>query len=299
MKSEKVKPLLNAQLLKIVRVLWLLVALCLGGCNRGDAIGGSASTNLSVVVWPSLPPSPNSYRHQEHLQKLLQAANSLIATNPTIFSQAQAQGKLAENSPLRPLLGIPADEPAYLTWSQTKEQRRVSVRSSESDQRFGQIQINLKTGLIDSAHDVEALFAISEMERQLRRTIGTREEALRLFRGGLPESPSPEQEEATRALAAALFLPKDTKCYVEMSAPGGSNRGHGYLTVSLLSPSNTLDHVARVNYPTRDTVFSAIGLSRPSYRFGGLSFSGAWTNFNTAGFLIDSQGFPYPRLAAP
>jgi hypothetical protein len=297
---KKVEPLMKSQLLEIVRVVpWLLVALCLGGCSRDGGTGGSAPTNLTIVAWPSLPPTPNLYRHQEHLQKLLLAANALIATNPAIFSQSQAHGKLAQNSPLRLMLGIPAGEPAYLTWWQTMAQRCVIVRSSKTEQRFGQIKVNLQTGLIDSAHDVEALFPISEMERQLRRTVGTREEALRLFRGGLPDSPSLEQEQATRALAAALFLPRDRKYYIRMSAPGGSNRGQGYLTIDVLSSSNTLDYVARVGYPTSDNVFSAFGLSRPSYSFGGLSLSAAWTNLNTAGFLIDSDGLPYPRAAAP
>jgi hypothetical protein len=157
------------------------------------------------------------------------------------------------------------------------------------------MKINLKTGLVDSAHDVKALFAMSQMETQLRRTVPTREEALRLFRGGLPKSPSPEQAQAAQALAAALFLPTNTNYHVRMSAPGGSNRGIGLLSIHLLSPTNTFEPVARVIYPIQNTLFSAFGLSRPAYRFGGLSLSPAWTNLNTAGFLLDSAGFPYPK----
>lgn len=266
---------------------------------REGGAGGSTSTNLSIVVWSSLPPTTNSYRHIEHLQELLKEANALMATNPAVFSQFGARGRLADNSPLRGLLGIPVGESAYVTGWQSIAQRCVIISSSKTEQRFGRIKVNLGTGLIDSAYDVEALFVISEMERRLRQTVGTREEALRLFRGGLPDSPSPEQERATRALAAALFLPKDTKCYVQMSAPGGSNGGQGYLRVDVVSSSNPFEHVARVTYPIRHSLFSAFGLLRPSYRFGGLTLSPAWTNLNTAGFLIDSEGFPYPRQKGP
>ena len=101
---------------------------------------------------------------------------------------------------------------------------------------------------------MKALLVISEMERRLRQIVGTREEALRLFRGGLPNSPSPEQEQAAQAVASALFLPRDRKYSVRMSAPGGSNRGRGYLTVDVLSSSHSVDHVARAGYATRDNV---------------------------------------------
>lgn len=272
-----------------------LIGLWLTGCGQKSGTGGSSSTNLSVVVWPAFPPTTNSYRHSEHLQQLQKKANALIATNSAIFSQSQARGNLAGNSPLRLLLSIPSNEPATVSWSQTIDHRFITVRSSTSQQRLGRIKLNLKTGLIESAHDAEALFVISEIERRLRQIVGTREEALRLFRGGLPESPSSEQEQAAKALAAALFLPNDTKLFVRMSAPGGSNRGHGYLTIDVLSSTNSLDHIARVGYPTDDNLFSAFGLSRPGYRFGGLSLSPAWTNLNTQSFQIDSDGYPYPK----
>jgi hypothetical protein len=273
----------------------LLIALCFIGCGHNSGSGGSGSTNLSVVVWTSFPATTNSYRHGEHLQQLQQKANALIATNPAIFSQSQARGNLAANSPLRSLQSIPSNESATVSWSQTIDHRFITIRSSTSQQRLGRIKLNLKTGLVESAHDVEALFVISEMERRLRQVVGTREEALRLFRGGLPESPSSEQEQAAKALAAALFLPNDTKLYVRMSAPGGSNRGQGYLTIDVLSSTNSLDHIARVGYPTDNNLFSAFGLSRPGYRFGGLSLSPTWTNLNTQSFQIDSDGYPYPK----
>jgi hypothetical protein len=273
----------------------LFIGLCFVGCGQKGGGGGSASTNLSVVVWPSFPPTTNSYRHVEHLQQLQRKANALIATNSALFSQLQARGNLAGDSPLRSLLSIPSNEPATISCSQTIDHRFITVRSSTSQQRFGRLKLNLKTGLIESAYDVQALFVISEMERRLRQVVGTREEALRLFRGGLPELPSSEQEQAARVLTAALLLPSNMKLYVQMSAPGGSNRGQGYLTISALSLINSLDCIARVVYPTDDNLFSAFGLSRPGYRFGGLSLSPAWTNLNTQGFQIDSAGYPYPK----
>jgi hypothetical protein len=200
----------------------LLIGLLLTGCGRKGGSGGSASTNLSVVVWSSFPPTTNSYRHSEHLQQLQHRANALIATNSAIFNQPQARGKLAGNSPLRSLLSIPSNEPATISWSQTVDHRFITVRSSTSQQRLGRIKLNLKTGLIES-------------------------------------------------------------------------RGQGYLTIDVLSFTNSLDHIARVGYPSDDNLFSAFGLSSPGYRFGGLSLSPAWTNLNTQGFQIDSDGYPYPK----
>jgi hypothetical protein len=98
--------------------------------------------------------------------------NTLIATNSAIFSQSQARGKLAEDSPMRSLLGIPRGEEAYLTCWQSMDQRCVIVRSSKTEQRFGQVKVNLRTGRIDSAHDVSALFMQSEIERRLRQIAG-------------------------------------------------------------------------------------------------------------------------------
>lgn len=111
-----------------------------------------------------------------------------------------------------------------------------------------------------------------------------------------PDQPDDaNQLQATKALAAALFLPQDTKLHVRMSAPGGSNRGVGRLTIDTLSSSNSLDQVAQVGYPIDFNLFSAFGLSRPAYRFGGVSLSAAWTNLNTQGFQLDSERYPYPR----
>jgi len=272
---------------------FLVIGLTIAGCGRKGGSGGSAATNLSVTVWPSFPPT--AYRHIEHLQQLQTNANILIATNPAILSQWQARGNLAENSPLRVLLNIPTKEPATVSWSVTIDHRFITVQSAKSQQRLGRIKFNHKTGLVESAHDVEALFVVSEIERRLRQIVGTRAEALRLFHGGLPKSPSQEQQQATKALAAALFLPQDTKLYVRMNAPGGSNRGQGYLTIDALSSSNSLDRVAQVGYPIDFNLFSAFGLSRPVFRFAGVSLSSAWTNLNTQGFQLDSERYPYPQ----
>jgi hypothetical protein len=260
-------------------VMWFAIGLSLPGCGRMGGSGGSASTNLSIVVWSPFTPATNSYRHIEHLEQLQRAANAIIATNPAIVGQAQARGKLAKDSPLRALLAIPVGEEAYLTWWQSMDERCVIVRSLKTEQRFGQIKINLKTGRIDSAHDVAALFVMSEIERRLRQIVGTREEALRLFRG---DSSSPERESATKALAAALFLPPDMKLDVHMSAPGGSNGGHGHLSISTVS-SNSRERLAYVGYP------------RPTFRFGGLRLEPNWTNLNTQSFFLDAEGLPYPK----
>ena len=269
----------------------LAIGLGLTSCGLKGGNSGSASTNLSIVVWSPFTLTTNSYRHAEHLQQLQQAANIIIATNASVFGQAQARGKLSANSPLRGLLGIPSSEEANLTWWQTMDQRCVIVRSSKTEQRFGQIKVNLRTGGVDSAYDVKALFVISEMERRLRQIVGSREEALRLFRG---ESASPERERATKAVAEALLLPPDTKLDVRMSAPGGSNRGYGHLRVATVS-SNSWQDLAYVGYPPNYGLLSAFGLSRPTYRFGGLRLSPAWTNLNSQGFLLDAESLPFPK----
>jgi len=277
-------------------ILWSLATLSIIGCGRKNGPGGgaSASTNLSVVAWSPFLPAPNSYRHLQHLGQLNQKANALIATNNSIFGQSSA-GKLGTDSPFRQLLGIPLDLPAYVTWWQTMDQRCIIIRSAKTEQWLGQIKINLKTGLVDSAHDVEALFVLSEIERRVREIVGTREEALRLFGGAARESPSPEQLRAGKALAEALFLPPDAKLLIDMSAPGGSNGGRGHLIVDAILPNGRTDWVASVGYPSVDNVLSVFGVGHPSYRFGGLALAPTWTNLNTQGFLLDSDGTPYPK----
>jgi len=168
------------------------------GCNNSNSISSqNVGTNLSVIVWSSFPPKTNSYRHLEHLTNLLQQVSALVATNQELFSQSQSRGQLTDNSPLRKLLGIPADEPAQIRWVQSMDDRWITIRSSKSDQRFGWIKMNLHTGAIEAAYDVESLFTISEIEHRLRQTVGTREEALRLFGGRQSETLSPEQQQAT------------------------------------------------------------------------------------------------------
>ena len=272
-----------------VLIVW---ACC--GCGPREKAGQAGATNLSVVVWPSISQKTNSYRHAEHLQKLLPLANALIAINPSIFSQSEALGQLANDSPLRALLGVPREEPAYMTWGQTSTAWSIYVHSSVSEQRFGKIVVNLGTGRVDSVYDVEALFVISEMERRLRQVVGTREEALRLFRGGLHEPLSNEQKDAVHAIKSALFLPEDVNCHIQMSAPGGSNRGQGYLHVSVYS-QNSSEIIARVSYPRRDGILSAFGLGRADFPFGGLWLAKGWTNWNTERLLLDSNNFPYPN----
>jgi len=279
------------------RILWLLAILSITGCERksGPNGGASLSTNLSVVVWSPFLPTPNSYRHLQHLGQLNQEANALIATNNSIFGQSSA-GKLGTDSPFRQLLGIPLDRPANVTWWQTMDQRCIMIRSAKTEQWLGQIKINLKTGLVDSTHDVEALFVLSEIERKLREVVGTREEALRLFGGASRDSRSPEQLRAGKALAEALFLPPDAKLLIDMMAPGGSNGGRGYLIVEVILPSGQTEQVASVGYPSVENILSMFGVSHPTYRFGGLALAPAWTNLNTQGFLLDSDGIPYPKM---
>lgn len=272
----------------------LLFAFLLAGCNRsGSGSSNSSATNRSIVAWSSFPPLPNSYRHLEHLTNLLQQVNMLVSTNASALGQHS--GKLATDSPLRVLLGIPQNEEADVSWSATIDHHFVTVRSPKTRQRFGRIEISIKTGLVESCHDVEALYAKSEMERRLRQVVGTREEALRLFRGGLPRNPSTEQQLATRAIAEALLLPADANLDIQMSAPGGSNMGQGYLSIHTFRSNGYPEKIAMVGYGVDTGLLSAFGLAHYTYYFGGLSLSPVWTNLNKQGFLLDSKGFPYPN----
>ncbi|MFM2293896.1 MAG: hypothetical protein RLZZ350_309 [Verrucomicrobiota bacterium] len=277
-----------------VLTILLLFAFLWSGCNRNTSNSSSNSpTQLSLVVWAAFPLVTNSYRHLEHLTNLVQQANTLIATNPSVLGQYH--GYLAENSPLRVLLGIPKNEAADVSWSATIDHRFLTIRSPKTHQRFGRIETSIRTSLVESCHDVEALYAFSEMERRLRQIVGTREEALRLFRGGLPDSPSAEQQRATKAIAEALLLPIDTKLYIHMSAPGGSNMGQGYLRIETVQSNGYPEQIAMVGYGVNDSLLTEFGLARHIYYFGGLRLSPAWTNLNTQGFLLDSKGFPYPK----
>jgi len=277
-------------------IFWLWAALSLTGCDgkNGSGGGGSASTNLSIVVWSPFLPTPGSYQHLQHLGQLRQKARVLMATNSSIFGWRLNPAKLPKDSPLRNLLGIPLDESAYMRCGETGVdqvvQNYIIIYSPKSEQRFGEVKVNRKTGLVDSAYDVESLFVLSEMERRLRQVVGTRQEALRLFSQGSRTSTSPEQQRAKKALFEALFLPPDADLAIRMSAASGSNEGQGHLAVL-----GDFGIVATVDYPIDDDIRSAFGLSHPSYKFGGLRLYPPWTNLNTQGFLIDSGGIPYPK----
>ena len=276
----------------VAQTILLFFTIVLVGCNRSS---DSSSTKLSVVVWSSFPPT-NSYHHLEHLTNLIERANALLATNPSAIL-GQNHGLLGENPALRSLLGIPQDEAAYISWSATIDHRFIVIRSPNSGQRFGRIQMAINSGRIDSCQDVEALYSISEMEHKLRQVVGTREEALRLFRGGLPKSPSVEQQQAVKIISDALFLPPDAEIDVSMSAPGGTNMGQGYLTIVAVADGRP-EYVARVFYGIDGgfrELFAQFGLVRNHYKFGGLALMPAWTNLNTQNFLLDSKGIPYPK----
>lgn len=289
---------------KIAQTVLFVLAISLVGCNRNSS--GSANAvprNLSVVVWSSFPPGTNSYRHFEHLTNLLQQANVLIATNTGIFSQSQTYGRLAEDSPLRKLLNIPTKEPAQVEWSQSMDDRWISVSSSKTHQRFGWIKVNLRSGKIDAAYDVEALFTISEIECRLRQIVGTREEALRLFGGRQDNPPSQEQQQATKAIAEALFLPPDTELFIQMSAGGGSNMGQGMLRIETRSNELIARAFYGIDYSSRNPITSTLnnlGLipRKYSYRSAALVICPHWTNLNTQRFLLDTNGYPYPQMRA-
>jgi hypothetical protein len=279
----------------------LLLAVVLGGCSRGD--GGSAK-NLPVVVWSSFPPT-NSYRHLEHLTNLVQKANALIATNPSALFGARGRmwfpSSLPKNSPLRELLGIPQGEAATVYWAASSDHSFITINSPHSIQRFGVIRTDIGETHVDSCYDVEALYSISEMEWRLRKVVGTRNKALNLFGGGLPKSPSPEQLQAKKAIAEALLLPIGAKVYITASAPGGSNRGQGYLTVFTSTTNGDSEDVAHVNYGSIGImrgILSQIRLTSPNYGFSDLKLWSAWTNVNSRGFLLDTDGFPYPKTSS-
>ncbi len=276
----------------VVQTIVLLLTIVLVGCNRDN---DSSLTKLSVAVWSSVPPT-NSYHHLEHLTNLIERANALLATNPSAIL-GQYHGLLGGNPDLRSLLGIPQDEAVYIAWPATIDHRFITIRSPKSGQRFGRIQMAINTGRVDSCYDVEALYSISEMEHKLRQVVDTREEALRLFRGGLTKPPSLEQQQAVKVIIDALFLPPDAEIDINMSAPGGTNMGQGYLTV-VIGANGRPEYVARIFYGIDggwSELFAQFGLARHHYRFSALSLMSAWTNLNTQGFLLDANGIPYPK----
>jgi hypothetical protein len=286
--------------------MFLLLAFVLIGCNRNGSSSGNKGTNLSIVVWSPFPPATNQYRHLEHLQLLQSNANALIATNPAFFSkQSEFRGMLAKDSLLRGLIGIPDSEPAVLnSWSESglKWGRQVNdfcivVSSPKTGQQFGQIELSLNNGKLVSIYDVESLYAKSFIEMRVRQIIGTREEALRLFANGNSGATAEEKAKAKKQLLEALFLPPDANAYIQMSAPGGSNEGQGYLTMNVLSSNNEAVFVVHINYPSSHSILREFGLLPRSYHFGGVQLFAAWTNVNTQGFLLDEEGFPY--LKAP
>ncbi len=287
---------------KIFALAGISFLLFVNGCNNSNSTSRQNSeTNLSVIVWSSFPPQTNSYRHLEHLTNLLQQVNALVATNQEIFSQSQTRGLLTENSPLRKLFKIPTDEPAQIRWVVSSDNRWITIRSSRNDQRFGWIKINLHTGAVEAAYDVEALFTISELEHRLRQIVATRDEALRLFGGSQSETPSLEQQRAIKAIAEALFLPADTKLYIRMSAPGGTNEGQGYLRILDENGEPIASVFYGVDFSGENIlgeILNQFGLihRKHNYKFGGPTLSSAWANLNTGGFLLDANGYPYPKI---
>lgn len=292
---------------KTVTVVVIIFSLCLLFISSRNSVDHGSTenigTNLSVIIWPSFPPQTNSYRHLDHLTNLLSQANSLIATNRVIFSQSQTFGRLAANSPFRKLLGIPTNQPAQIRWTLSMDNFWISIRSTKSEQQFGWIKLNQHSGAIEAVYDIEALFTISELEYRLRQVVGTREEALRLFAGRQPEKTPAEQQQATRAIAEALFLPPETELYIRMSAPGGSNMGQGYLRIETPQTNGYPKEIASVFYGVHSSgnilteILSSFGLMHRhyQYRFGGPRLSSEWTNLNTAGFMLDTNGYPYPK----
>jgi hypothetical protein len=99
----------------------------------------------------------------------------------------------------------------------------------------------------------------------------------------------------TFGLMTPIFVNKPVCSLIDMSAPGGSNEGQGYLNVSVLLPGEQFEEMAKVTYPIVGNGPNALRLYHPRYKFGGLRLYPAWTNLNSQGFLIDSDGIPYPK----
>ncbi len=279
---------------RIARIILLFLAVVTAGCNRDS--GGSTEVS-SPAVWPT-----NEYRHLEHITNLVRQANVIVATNQAFLNQWSERGDF----PLRGFLGIPATEPTGKIWAQGGAQgieySKIIFYSSNTGKLLGEITIKPRSNQIESVHDFESLFMFDEMEGKLRRIVGTREKALRLFQDGLPDSSSTEQERVAKDIVNALFLPLDVRIEISMAAPGGSNRGQGYLTIEA-AQKRYMEPVAQVFYGIGDEGFIRgilvqFGLWHDHYEFDHLTLWPAWTNVNTQGFLLDTDGFPYPNVSS-
>jgi hypothetical protein len=182
--------------------------LILTDCGKQSATQHSStdSTNFSVVPWSPFSSPPKTYDHLRHLAELKDQANLLIANNKSIFRQNT--GDLPAASPFRQLFGIPVNTAAtFAWWPSGSNQAALTIRAPDTRQDLGDIIVNTKTGRIDSAHDVPALFVLSQIKSRLRQLVPTSQEALRLF--GPPYDPNPAtpaQERAHAAVLEALFL---------------------------------------------------------------------------------------------
>ena len=194
-----------------------------------------------------------------------------------------------------------------MTWSLSSDYFIISIKSPLSRQRFGQIKINVKTGIIESAYDIEALFLISEMERKIRNIAPNREEGKRVFHGALSGSSSAGEVEANNGVAEALFLKPEAKIAVRLNAPGGSNGGNGHLRVDLIgSDDDVPQQLAGGGYPRTESLLSLFGFSRPTFPFFGIYLKDSWQKRNRFGYLVtlpprhqevvaNNQAGPAPR----
>lgn len=277
-----------------------LMVICAAGCTkeRGNEESRKQELALLDLVEPSGKSGTNIYHHLEHLEELRQRANSMLATNPFLFLGKQhgfsRHSVLPSDSPMRALLGIPSGVIAKISLSFSQDQGHLLICSSATGQWLGQVDVNLKTGLVESIHDTKALAIRNQIEQKLRRIVGTREEALRLFSAKARQNkPSdPERDAAVKKLADALWLPSNLKLDVKMIAPGGSNRGFGCLSVFVFG---SWDGIVGIYYPVDDNLLSILNISPPHYRFGGFRFEPHWTNRNIKGLLLDSERIPYPK----
>ena len=267
-------------------VILLVTGVLFYGCDKINEVGKArnGATNLAVIAWSPFLPAPKTYNHPRHLAELNQKASLLLATNKSLFGQHS--GRLASDSPLRWLFGIPPEVPASFSWWLSSiPEMGIHVMSAKTGQLLGDVRIDPGTGLIKSTHDVSSLFVLSEIKRRLWQVVPNREEALRLFHGPFGGGQlSPEQQRAKRALLEALFLPPDLDVSIQMSAPGGTNGGVGYLNILFFSLSdNKSPYLIMITFP------------RPDFELGGVRFTAQWVHLNTQGFLLDTEGFPYPK----